>query len=208
MAKQQRTMRIEQRSQLAAMQQMESRSDEELEAETKYKAAAQAILGARAAERYDAKTARAHFQRALAAARPQERLQLRRMADASLALAERRADDLKKATERLGVEAPTTRQLRGLKFMGLVAPPKSAGLLMRIRGILIVIALIIVVVAVAFGIVKLIALPFGGVSTDLNIFWAFVLVLIAVGVLAYLGRRRQKRAQAERAEQAAARSGR
>jgi hypothetical protein len=51
MAKQQRTMRVEQRSQLAAMQQMESRSDEELEAETKFKAAAQAILGARAAER-------------------------------------------------------------------------------------------------------------------------------------------------------------
>ena len=88
MAKQQRVMRVEQRSQLAAMQQMESRSDEELEAETKYKAAAQAILGARAAERYDAKAARAHFQRALAAARPQERLQLRRMADASLALAD------------------------------------------------------------------------------------------------------------------------
>jgi hypothetical protein len=57
MAKQQRTMRIEQRSQLAAMQQLESRSDEELEAETKFRAAAQAILGARAAERYDAKAA-------------------------------------------------------------------------------------------------------------------------------------------------------
>ena len=91
MPKQQRTMRIEQRSQLAAMQQLEGRSDEELEAETRYKAAAQAILGARAAERYDAKAARAHFQRAMAAARPQERMQLRRMADASLALAERRA---------------------------------------------------------------------------------------------------------------------
>src|SRR5499427_6108185 len=116
MPKQQRTMRIEQRGSLQAMQELENRSDEELEAETKYKAAAQAILGARAAERYDAKAARAHFQRALAAARPQERLQLRRMADASLALAERRPDDLKKAAERLGVEAPTTRQLRGLRF--------------------------------------------------------------------------------------------
>src|SRR6201997_1435622 len=127
MAKQQRMMRVEQRGQLAAIQQLESRSDEELQAETRYKAAAQAILGARAAERYDAKAARAHFQRALAAARPQERLQLRRMADASLALAERRADDLKVAAEKLGVEAPTTRQLRGLKIMGLLAPPKSAG---------------------------------------------------------------------------------
>src|SRR3977135_3390979 len=117
-------MRIEQKSQLAAMQQVEIRSDEELEAETKFKAAAQAILGARAAERYDAKAARAHFQRALAASPPQEGVQLRRMADASLALAERRADDLKKATERLGVESPTSRQLRGLRLMGLVAPPK------------------------------------------------------------------------------------
>ena len=206
MAKQQRTMRIEQRSQLAAMQQLESRSDEELESETKYKAAAQAILGARAAERYDAKAARAHFQRALAAARPQERLQLRRMADASLALAERRPDDLKRATERLGVEAPTKRQLRGLQLMGLVAPPKSAGILARIRGIVLVILLVVAVLAVAFGIVELIGLATGGVSTDIAIFYAIVLVLVAVGVLAFFGRRRQKRVQAERAEQTAARS--
>jgi hypothetical protein len=206
MAKQQRMMRVEQRSQLAAMQQLEGRSDEELEAETKFKAAAQAILGARAAERYDAKAARAHFQRALAAARPQERLQLRRMADASLALAERRADDLKKAAERLGVEAPSTRQLRGLKLMGLVAPPASAGIVARIRGVVLVIVLILVVLALGFGIVNLVALPFGGISVDLGIFYGFVIVAIAIGVLMFLGRRRQKRAQAERAEQIAARS--
>jgi hypothetical protein len=207
MPKQQRTMRVEQRSQLAAMQQMESRSDEELEAETKFKAAAQAILGARAAERYDAKAARAHFQRAIAAARPQERLQLRRMADASLALAERRADDLKRATERLGVEAPSNRQLRGLKFMGLVAPPKSAGTLARIRGIAIVIVLIVAILLLGFGIVSLIALATGGLSLDLRIFWGFVLVVVAIGVLAFFGRRRQRKAQSERgAAQGAARS--
>ncbi len=206
MPKQQRMMRVEQRSQLAAMQQLEHRSDEELAAETKFKAAAQAILGARAAERYDAKAARAHFQRALAAARPQERLQLRRMADASLALAERRPDDLKRATERLGVEAPSTRQLRGLRLMGLVAPPASAGALARVRGVLIIILLIVVVLAVAFGIVNLIGLATGGVSTDIAIFYSFVLVLIAVGALAYFGRKRQKKAQAERAEQSASRS--
>jgi hypothetical protein len=205
MAKQQRTMRIEQRSQLAAMQQLESRSDEELEAETKYKAAAQAILGARAAERYDAKAARAHFQRALAAARPQERLQLRRMADASIALAERRPDDLKRATERLGVETPTARQLRGLRLMGLIAPPASAGILARIRGIVVVIVLIVLVLAVAFGLVELIALPFGGISLDLAIFYGLALVVVAVGALAYFGRRRQKRARAQRAEQVASR---
>jgi hypothetical protein len=206
MPKQQRMMRVEQRGQLAAMQQLESRSDEELEAETKLKAAAQAILGARAAERYDAKAARAHFQRAIAAARPQERLQLRRMADASLALAERRADDLKRATERLGVEAPTNRQLRGLKLMGLVAPPKSAGTLARVRGVLIIIALVLAILLLGFGIVSLIALATGGLSLDLRIFWGFILVVIAIAVLAVFGRRRQRRAQAERAEQIAGRS--
>jgi hypothetical protein len=205
MPKQQRMMRVEQRSQLAAIQQLENRSDEELIAETRYKAAAQAILGARAAERYDAKAARAHFQRAMAAARPQERLQLRRMADASLALAERRADDLKKATQRLGVEAPSTRQLRGLQFLGLVAPPASAGALARIRGIAIAVALFIVVLAVAFGIVYGIGTAAGGLSIDVSIFYAIVLLAIVLGGLAWWGRRRQKRAQAQRAEQAAAR---
>jgi hypothetical protein len=207
MPKQQRMMRVEQRSQLAAIQQLESRSDEELEAETKFKAAAQAILGARAAERYDAKASRAHFQRALAAARPQERIQLRRMADASLALAERRADDLKKATARLGVESPTTRQLRGLQLMGLIAPPASAGTLARVRGIMFGIALVVLVLAISFGIVNLIALPFGGISVQLGIFYCVLLVLIVLGGLAYYGRRRQKRALAQRAEQNAARSG-
>jgi hypothetical protein len=206
MPKQQRTMRIEQRSQLAAMQQLETRSDEELESETKFKAAAQAILGARAAERYDAEKARAHFQRAIAAARPQERLQLRRMADASLALAERRADDLKKATERLGVEAPSKGQLRGLRFMGLVAPPKSAGALARVRGVLIIIFLVAAILFAGFGIVSLISLATGGLSLDLRIFWGLVLVFVAIGVLVFVGRRRQRRAQAQRAEQMAART--
>src|SRR5271170_4058815 len=147
MAKQQRTVRMEQRTPLAAMQTLESRSNEELEAETKFRSAAQAILGARAAERYDAKAAREHFQKALAAARPQERLQLRRMADASLALAERRAGDLKAATEKLGVEAPTSRQLFGLRLIGLIAPPSSAGILARLRGIFIVIAAVVGILA-------------------------------------------------------------
>jgi hypothetical protein len=128
------------------------------------------------------------------------------MADASLALAERRADDLKRATERLGVEAPTNRQLRGLKFMGLVAPPKSAGTLPRVRGVLIIIALVVGILLLAFGIVSLVALAAGGLSLDLRIFWGFVLVVVAIGVLAFFGRRRQRKATAERAEQTAARS--
>jgi hypothetical protein len=205
MPKQQRQIRVEPRGQVAAMQQLESRSDEELEAETRYRAAAQAILGARAAEKYDAKRARAHFQRAIAAARPQDRLQIRRMADASLALAERRADDYKRAAERLGVEMPSNRQLRGLKLIGLIAPPASAGMLARVRGILLVIVLIIAVLAIAMGIAEVISLPFGGISWQLAIFWGFVIALIAVVVLVILGRRRQRAALAKRAEQTAAR---
>jgi len=208
MAKQQRAVRIEQKGQLAAMQQLETKSDEELEAETRYRSAAQAILGARAAERYDGPAARAHFQRALAAARPQERMQLRRMADASLALAERRAGDLKIATERLGVEAPTSRQLFGLRLVGLVAPPKSAGIFARIRGILVVILALLAILLVAFGIVKLIALPFGGASLDLSIFYAIVLVFIVLGITVFLGRRRQRAALAKREAATAARTGR
>ncbi len=206
MPKQQRVVRMEQKGQLAAMQQMESKSDEELEAETRYKSAAQAILGARAAERYDAKKARAHFQRAIAAARPQERMQIRRMADASLALAERRPEDLRKATERLGVEGPTNRQLWGLRIMGVVAPPSSAGILARLRGILIVLIALAAVLFAGFGIVSGIGLAAGGLSLDLRIFWGVVLVIVVFVVLIVLGRRRQKRAQAERSERLAART--
>ena len=207
MPKQQRMMRVEQRSQLAAIQQLESRSDEELQAETRYKAAAQAILGARAAERYDAKAARAHFQKAMASARPQERMHLRRMADASLALAERRPDDLKKATERLGMEAPTSRQLRGLQLMGLLVPPASAGMLARIRGVLLIILLIVAVLGLGFGIVYGIGQAAGGLSVQLAIFYGFLLVLVAFGVLIFVGRRRQRRMKAQRADQIASRSG-
>jgi hypothetical protein len=198
MAKQ-RQVRIEQKSALASMQKLETRSDEELEAETKFKAAALAILGARAAERYDAKAARDYFRRSIAAARPQERMQLRRMADASLALAERRPDDLKAAVERLGQEAPSSRQLLLLRFMGLVAPAPGAPLWLRARGVLIIIALVILLLAVGLGLVELISLPFGGVSLAGGILLGLILVVAVLGVLAFVGRRRQAKALAERA---------
>ena len=63
-------------------------------------------------------------------------MQIRRMADASLALAERRAGDLKVAVEQLGQEAPSSRQLFGLRVMGLIAPPKGSSPLLRLRGVL------------------------------------------------------------------------
>jgi membrane protein implicated in regulation of membrane protease activity len=104
------------------------------------------------------------------------------------------------------VETPTTRQLRGLKLVGLIAPPASAGILARARGIVVLLILIAIVFGVAFGLITAIALPFGGLSLDPRIFYAILLMLIAVAVLAYTGRRRQRRAKAERQEQLAARS--
>jgi hypothetical protein len=192
----QRQVRIEQRGAFDAIQALEQRSDEELEAETKYKSAAMAILGARASERFDAEAARGYFQRAIAAARPQERMQIRRMADASLALAERRAGDLKDAVERLGQTPPTGRQMFALQAMGLLAPPSSAGILPRIRGILLVIALIIVLLAIGLGLVELISLPFGGgLGLAPGVLLGLFLVLAVIGVAAAIGRRRRDRAQ-------------
>jgi hypothetical protein len=199
-----RQIKMEQRGALAAMQQLESRSDEELEAETKFRSAAQAILGARAAERMDAKRSREHFRAAIAAARPQERLQLRRMAEASLALAERRPADLKVAAEKLGQTPPTGRQLLALRVMGIVAPPSSAGILRRIGGILLLILAIVLAILLGWAIVKVVALPFGGIGTGVAFFWGFVLLLIVLGVLIFYGRRRQKTARARAAEQRAA----
>jgi hypothetical protein len=195
MAPKQRQVRIEQRGAFEAIQALEQRSDEELEAETKYKSAALAILGGRAAERFDADAARGYFQRAIAAARPQERMQLRRMADASMALAERRAGDLKDAVERLGQAPPSGRQLFALRAMGLLIPPGSAGVLARIRGVLLIIALIIALLALGLGIVELVALPFGGLGLAPGILLGLFLVIAVLAVIAAIGRRRRDRAR-------------
>jgi hypothetical protein len=184
---------------LAAIPQLESRTDEQLLSESKHRVAAKAILGARAAERYDVQTARRYFNEALAGSHPQERPALRQMMKASLALAERKPDELKEAMEKLGQQAPSGRQLFMLRMMGLLIPPASAGGLARLRGILLIIAVVIVLLAVGFGAVKLIALPFGGIGTASAIFFGFLLVVIAIAVLVILGRRRQARAQAARA---------
>jgi ABC-type multidrug transport system fused ATPase/permease subunit len=198
-----RQVKIEQKGALAAMQRLENRSDEELEAETRFRAAAQAILGARAAERMDAKRSREHFRSAIAAARPQERLQLRRMAEASLALAERRPQDLKAAAEKLGQTPPSRRQLLILQLMGYIAPPPGSGIPRRIGGILLLIAIIVALLALGWGIVQLVALPFGGIGATVSVFWGFLLVAVVLGVMAVIGRRRQKRAREKAAQQRA-----
>jgi hypothetical protein len=121
------------------------------------------------------------------------------MADASLALAERRADDLKVAVEKLGAEAPSSRALFGLRMMGLVAPPRSAGIVARLRGILVAIATVIVIVAVGTGIVELISLPFGRLSLPPAVLLGVLLDAVALGILAAFGRRRQRAARAKSA---------
>jgi hypothetical protein len=151
----------------------------------------------------DAKRSREHFKAAIAAARPQERLQLRRMAEASLALAERRAGDLKVAAEKLGQTPPSRRQLLVLQLMGYIAPPPGSSMIRRIGGVLLVIAIVVVLLALGWGIIQLVALPFGGIGAGVSIFWGFLLVAVVLGVMAIFGRRRQKRARERAAEQRA-----
>jgi hypothetical protein len=182
------------------MEQMEARTDEQLEGERKYRSIAYSLLGARAAQRYDAQAARSWFEKAMVASRhPQERLQIRRMADASLALAERRADDLKTAVERLGQEAPTSRQLFGLRLMGLIAPPRGSSPWLRIRGALALLGIIIVLLALGTAIVKLIALPFGGFGWPPAVLLGLFLDIVAIALFALFGRRRQRAARARAA---------
>lgn len=195
----QRQIRMQQTSALGAMEQLQDRTDEELEREQKYKAAALAILGARAAERYDAQTAREYFRRAVAAARPQERMALRRMADASLALAERRADDLKVAVERLGQAPPTSRQLWLLRITAVLVPPPGAPAILRVRGFLLIFAIVLALLALGTGIVQLVGLAFGGVSLVTSVWVGLLVVIVALVVLVMLGRRRQRAAQARSA---------
>jgi hypothetical protein len=185
---------------LSAIPQLEDRSDEQLQSESKYRAAAKAILGARAAERYDSEAARKYFNEALAASHPQERPMLRQMMKAALAQAERRPDELREAMEKLGQEPPSNRQLMLLRLMSLVAPPPNASIWLRMRGIAVLIFLVIVVVAIGYGLAKLIALPFGGVGTAGGILIGLLIVAAVLGVLALLGRRRQDKARAAQRE--------
>jgi hypothetical protein len=185
---------------LSAIPQLEDRSDEQLQSESKYRAAAKAILGARAAERYDSEAARKYFNEALAASHPQERPMLRQMMKAALAQAERRPDELREAMEKLGQEPPSNRQLMLLRLMSLVAPPPNASIWLRMRGIAVLVFLVIVVVAIGYGLAKLIALPFGGVGTAGGILIGLLIVAAVLGVLALLGRRRQDKARAAQRE--------
>ncbi len=185
---------------LSAIPQLEDRSDEQLQSESKHRAAAKAILGARAAERYEPEAARKYFNEALAACHPQERPMLRQMMKAALAQAERRPDELREAMEKLGQEPPSNRQLLLLRLMGLIAPPPNAGKLARVRGFAILVLIVVVLIAIGFGLAKLIALPFGGVGTIGGILLGLLIVAAVLGALAIVGRRRQEKARVAQRE--------
>lgn len=199
MAKQKQTKMQVQVGSLAAIQTLEDRTDEQLMSESKHRVAAKALLGARAAERYDAVAARNYFNQALAGCHPQERPALRQMMNASMALAERRPDDLKAAVEKLGQAPPSGRQLLMLRLMGLIAPAPGASFALRARGILILLGLVVALVAIGFLLAKLVALPFGGVGTLGGLLLGIVIVVAVLGALTFFGRRRQARAAAARA---------
>jgi hypothetical protein len=179
---------------LQAMQQLEGRTDEQLERETRHRAAARAVLGARAAERYDAPRARRYFNEAMAGCHPQERPALRQMMKASMALAERRPDELKQAVQALGQEPPSSRQLLLLRVMGLLAPPQGASLAVRLRGIALLVGLVLMLVLVGYGLAELVALPLGGIGLLPGLLLGLVIVVAVLGVMALLGRRRQRKA--------------
>jgi hypothetical protein len=185
---------------LSVIPELENRTDEQLQSESKHRAAAKAILGARAAERYEADAARRYFNEALAGVHPQERPMLRQMMKAAMAQAERRPDDLRDAMEKLGQEPPSNRQLMLLRLMSLIAPPPNSGALTRARGFAMLILLVVLLVAIGFGLANLVALPLGGVGTLGGILLGFLIVAAVLGVLALVGRRRQEKARVAQRE--------
>jgi hypothetical protein len=87
-----------------------------------------------------------------------------------------------------------------LRLMSMIAPPPNSSIWMRMRGFAVLILLVVVLVAVGFGVAKLIALPFGGVGTIGGILLGLLVVAAVLGVLALVGRRRQAKARAAQRE--------
>jgi hypothetical protein len=81
-------------------------------------------------------------------------------------------------------------------MMGLIAPPPGSSPLLRIRGALILIAVILILLALGLGVVELISLPFGGIGLAPGVLLGLLLVAAVIAILSVFGRRRQKAAQA------------
>jgi hypothetical protein len=90
-----------------------------------------------------------------------------------------------------------------LRILGVIQPPRSAPTWRKIAGPALLILAVILLIVLAFGIVTLVALPFGGVGSYA---WLYgFLLLIVVGVVLWrVGRRRQATARAKAAEQRSA----
>ena len=63
---------------------------------------------------------------------------------------------------------------------------------------------IVLVIVIGWGVINLIALPIGWEPGNTSWFWGFLLVVVVLGILAFVGRRRQRAARAKAAEQRAA----
>jgi hypothetical protein len=70
----------------------------------------------------------------------------------------------------------------------------------------IVVLLIVLLMAIGFGLAKLVALPFGGVGTFAGALLGIVIIVVLLALLALFGRRRQAKAQAKAREAAQARA--
>jgi membrane protein YdbS with pleckstrin-like domain len=81
-----------------------------------------------------------------------------------------------------------------LRAIGLLVPPGSAGILARLRGIVLILALLVLLIAVGLGLVELVALPFGGVSLAPGVLLGLFVAIAALGIVAAIGRRRRNRA--------------
>ena len=162
-----RQVRMEPSQRSAAMQKLETRSDEELEAETRFRAAAQAILGARAAERMDAEAlARAlprRDRRRPPAGAPAAAAHGRGVAGARRAPRRRPQGRGREARPDAADQPPAARCCAS---WASIAPPPGAEHLPRAIGgdpagdLRSIVALL----ALGWGIVKLVALPFGGID--------------------------------------------
>ena len=72
--------------------------------------------------------------------------------------------------------------------MGLLIPALSAGILARIRGIVLIILLIIVLLALGLGIVELMSLPFGGLGLAPGMLLGLFVAIAALAIVAAIGR--------------------
>jgi hypothetical protein len=66
------------------------------------------------------------------------------------------------------------------------------------RGVLAIVALILLLIAIGLGIVELVALPFGGLGLAPGILLGLFVAIAALAIIATIGRRRRGKAAAAR----------